>query len=149
MSKKLALLIPIILLLGVVALLLFNSSYQKSIHANYLLFQEEYDEALRIAKESHALDPYNKMAKNVITKASAHKAYSSYIALSEEYLDKIIAIANKSPITPSERTEAKLMSEVIIARYEILTKAHHIEGEQKDRARELYMKFKEIYENAF
>jgi tetratricopeptide (TPR) repeat protein len=149
MSKKLVLIIPILLLLGTTALLLFNTSYQKSIYANYLLFEEDYDEALRVARESYTLDPYNKMAKSVMTKASAHKAYSTYVKLASEYLDKIVQIANQSPITPAQRVEAKLMSEVAIDRYEILTKTHYIEGELKDRAKKLYEKFKEIYKNAF
>lgn len=149
MTRRLTIIIPSLLVLLLATLIFFNKSYQKSIYANYLFINGEYDEALRVAQESYILDPYNKMAKSIATKASAYKAYSEYIDLANRYLEKIVAIANRSPITMDERIEAKLMSEVVITRYEILIKTHHMEGELKDRAEELYKKFKEIYKNAF
>jgi len=149
MSKRVFLLFFTLAIALLFVFLVLNPSYRKSVEARFLLFNEEYEDALRLAKEGYVLDPYNKMSISVINSAAGAIEYISYIEQSKEYLNSIILIANSKTISDEDRKRVRMMCEYMIERYDILRNTRTADIGLRTEAKEQYEKFKEIYEEVF
>lgn len=150
MDKKKVLLLG---MTGFIALsflfLMINPSYQKSIESRFLLFNEEYEEAFRAAKESLIADPYNKMAITVLNRAGSEIEYMRYIEQSKDYMGQIVTIADSKNITRADKLRVKQMCKYMIERYDILKNSRQASKERQEEAFGYFLRFKEIYEEVF
>ncbi|WP_456450146.1 hypothetical protein [Hydrogenimonas sp.] len=150
MRSKITYLLFAMLLLGGMALFAWtNPSYQKAFEAKWHYFMGEYDEAYRLAKEAYELDRYNRMALTVMTQTEVAEKYLDYIREGAKYLHLIESIAEKEPIDEADKVRIKMMCEVMMDRYEKLTATRLTDDELVARARQIYEKFRVLYDSLF
>jgi tetratricopeptide (TPR) repeat protein len=126
-----------------------NPSYQKAFEARWYYMTGNYDLAYDLAKEAYQADPYNRMAFTVMTQTEVAKKYLDYIEEGIDYLRRIETIAEKKPISASDRARIKLMCEVMIDRYGTLAATPLTDKELTRRAKEIHDKFQTLYDSLF
>ncbi|MDQ7044521.1 MAG: hypothetical protein Q9M32_01210 [Sulfurimonas sp.] len=147
MSSKLMILIvalSFILLMGVY--FIANPSYEKSIRAKYYFEVGEYEEALVLAKESFALDVYNRMASTVMAQSVTSLKYVKYIEMGKEYAAEIDAIAEHEFISKGDKAKIRLMCEIMISSYVKLAPSVITDKELVEESAMYYKKFETLLE---
>ncbi len=136
----------LILILGLGGLFFFiNPSYQNSFQARLEYMMDRYETAYELAHKAYKLDAYNKMAFDVLTKSKKALLYIEYTKRAKEYFAKINHISSKNNISQADKLKIKFMCEVAIGEYEELSKKHFDNDKLKNKAKEYYEKFKQIY----
>ena len=107
--------LSLILLMGI--FFLVNPSYEKSIRAKYYFEVGEYQEALVLAKESFAIDVYNRMAATVMAQSITSLKYVEYINMGSKYIKEIDDIATHEFITDADKAKIRLMCEIMLSSY--------------------------------
>jgi len=96
---------------------LVNPSYQKSIQAKYYFETGDYKEALVLAKESFAMDVYNRMASTVMAQSITALKYVEYIESGKTYMTQINEIATHENISDADRAKIKIICEIMVDSY--------------------------------
>ncbi|WOE69647.1 hypothetical protein RZR97_11125 [Hydrogenimonas thermophila] len=148
-SKLLFLALSILLLLLMVLFALTNPSYEKAFKAKWYYMSGEYEKALILAKEAYKLDPYNRVALTVMRQTEIAREFVDYIKEGKAYLEQIESIANNPPIQQSDKIRIKMMCEVMIDKYSSLPSSKLTESELIEKAKEVYEKFKRLYESLY
>ena len=150
MGSRLTIFLLALALLGGMAVFAWtNPSYQKAFEAKWHYFMGEYDEAYRLAKEAYRLDPYNRMALTVMTRTERAEKYLAYIRDGLKYLHAIEEIADHSPVSEADKVRIKMMCEVMLGRYKQIATIPMENEALKQQAKDIFSKFKTIYEDLF
>jgi len=139
----------ILLLLLMVLFALVNPSYEKAFRAKWYFASGEYDKALTLAKEAYELDPYNRVALTVMKRTEIAKKFEDFIKEGERYLKQIETIANNPPIKSADKIRIKMMCEIIIDKYSLLTPSMLIDDTLIKRAKDIYEKFDKLFISLF
>lgn len=132
----------LIFIFGSGAWMFVHPSYQKSIEARFAYSMGEYDNAYLLAKESFALDSYNKMAATVMAQSQMALKYVRYNNDAEKYKKEIHRIAAQKNVTPQERAKIKMMTQIMIDAYANIGASVIIDQELVEKARSHYEQFK-------
>ena len=125
---------------------LANPSYQKSIEAKFYYKTGVYDLAYLLSKEAFELDNYNKMATTIMTHSKLAMEYESYIKDSKKYTQEIKELLKQNSLSKSDKAKIKLISEIMVKRYQKLTPSVAIDKNLKQNARKIYENFRKILE---
>ena len=120
-----------------------------ALEARYFYEKGEFQKAYKKAKEAYILDPYNKIAFTIYTQSQIAKEWELYLNDCKKYFDKIYKIAQKPNITDKERQRVKIMLEILIDEYKNLKPSLLINNDLKQKAKQQYIKAKELYEKVF
>ena len=101
----------------VMAVVLLNPSYEKSIEAKYYYSVGDYQEAYTLSKEAFGLDPYNRMASTIMTQAQTALVFVDYIEQAKTYMNEIQAMADQKEISAAHRAKIKMMCEIMMDSY--------------------------------
>jgi len=115
MNAKIIILILTILILSI--MVYTNPSYEKSIQAKYYYEMGEYKSAYKLAKESFALDSYNRMAATIMAGSKTALKYVNYINDAKKYIRNIGEIATHDDISDADKAKIKLVCEIMIDSY--------------------------------
>ena len=148
-SKMLYLLIAVGLLAGMAFFAWSAPSYEKAFEAKWYYFTGASDEAQRLAEEAYRLDPYNRMALTVKTRAARAKELKNYVEEGREYLEKIDAIASKGVITKPDEVRIKMMIEIMVQRYRQIKPTPLDDMRLLQEARGVYQKFETLERTLF
>jgi len=138
-----------IIIIGFVLYFTLNKSYRLSLEARYYYENGEFQKAYDKAKEAYILDPYNRMAFTIYTQSKIAKDWELYLNDCKKYFKKINDIANKPNITDKERQKVKIMLEILMDEYKNLKPSLLIDDNLKQKAKQQYIKAKELYEKVF
>jgi len=94
-----------------------DPSYEKSIQAKYHYELGEYKEAYTLAKDSFALNQYNRMASTVMAQSKISLEYVLFIEEAKKYMDEINQIATNDIISTSDKAKIKMMCKIVIGGY--------------------------------
>lgn len=145
MNTKIAVFIAFVLL--VIGYYVFNPSYSKSILARYYFMNGDYNKSLSLAKESFALNNYNKMAMTLITQSKENIRWKKFILEAKEYLIKARLLSQQKTITRADRNEIKISTQIVFGEYQKLRKKSPlVDDKLKREATYLYEQFRTIYE---
>lgn len=117
--------------------------------ARYYFENGEFQKAYEKAKEAYILDPYNRMAFTIYTQSQIAKEWELYLNDCKKYFKEINKIANKPNITDKERQKVKIMLEILMDEYKNLKPSLLIDDNLKLKAKQQYIKAKELYEKVF
>lgn len=144
LSKWLIGLIGIVIGLGV--WIVINPSYQKSIEAKVQYGLGNYEEAFIYAKESFALDPYNRMASTVMTQSQTALKFVRYNEDAERYKAEIRRIADQKSVSPAERAKIRLITSIMIDSYRTIAPTVVTDDDLIKQARSNYEQFKMLHD---
>lgn len=134
----------LILLMGI--FFLVNPSYEKSIRAKYYFETGDYQEALVLAKESFAIDVYNRMAATIMAQSITSLKYVEYIKMGEKYIKEIDDIATHEFISDADKAKIRIMCEIMIAAYIKLAPSVITDKELVNQSAHYYQKFEKLLE---
>lgn len=126
-----------------------SPSYQKSLEAKFYYALGDYYEANILAKEAYEIDKYNKMAFTVLSQSNIALKYDKYIQEARKYLSEISILSNKEKFEKTDKVKVKMMCEIVIEDYKSLNPSKLTQESLKNEAKELFLKFNEIYEQLF
>jgi len=126
-----------------------NSSYQNSFESRFYYFIGNYSKAYKLAKKAYGEDPYNKMAFTVLTQSKIAKGYVDYIKTGNEYFDKIDKISSKKAYKEADKIRIKFICEIMIGNYEKLVPTDLTDKDLVKNAKQMYDKFKQLYQQLF
>ena len=89
------------------------------------------------------------MAFSIKTQSQIAKEWQNFIDDANRYFKKIKEIANKDEITNKDEKRIKIMLEIILDEYKLLKPSPLLPKYLKEKAKEKYLKAKEIYERVF
>jgi len=125
---------------------LVNPSYEKSIRAKYYFEVGEYQEALVLAKESFAIDVYNRMAATVMAQTITSLKYVEYINMGEKYIKEIDEIATHEFISDADKAKIRIICEIMIGSYIKLAPSVITDKELIKQSEHYYQKFEKLLE---
>ncbi|MBE0491377.1 MAG: hypothetical protein IBX44_03885 [Sulfurospirillum sp.] len=126
-----------------------NSSYKNSTQSRVYYFLGDYEKALYHAQIAYELDSYNKMAFTVLTQSKIAKKYENYIQEGNLYLQKIATISDKTILGDGDRFRIKMMCEVMIDSFDMLTPTALTDKNLLENAKKMQEKFKQLYKELF
>jgi len=126
-----------------------NSSYQDSLQSRVYYFLGDYAQAHVLAQQAHEKDPYNKMAFTVLTQSTIALKYQAYIEQGNQYLAQISIIGAKESVGDADRSRIKLMCEVMMGSYEALVPTPLTDDGLQEKARIMFEKFQQLYQELF
>ena len=136
--------LSLIFLMGV--FFLVNPSYEKSIKAKYYFETGDYKEALVLAKESFAIDVYNRMASTVMAQSITSLKYVEYIDMGKKYIKEIDEIATHEFISDADKAKIRMMCEIMIDAYVKLAPSVITDEELVKQSAYYYQKFEKLLE---
>ena len=89
------------------------------------------------------------MAFTIKTQSQIAKEWQNFINDANDFFDKIQKTANKQIITEKDKKRIKIMLEILIDEYKTLKPSLLIPKELKEKAKEKYLKARELYEKLF
>ncbi len=89
------------------------------------------------------------MAFSIKTQAKIAEQWQNFINDANNYFDKIEQIANKQNITKKDKERIKIMLEILLSEYKLLKPSMLIPESLKQKAKEKYLKARELYEKLF
>ena len=126
-----------------------NESYRLSFEAKYYFEIGNFKKAYELAKKAYTLNPYNRMAFSIKTQSKIAKEWQNFIDDANKYFKEIREIANKDEITNKDKERIKIMLEILLDEYKLLKPSPLLPKYLKEKAKEKYLKAKEIYERVF
>ena len=126
---------------------LVNPSYEKSIRAKYYFEVGEYQEALVLAKESFAIDVYNRMAATVMAQTITSLKYVEYINMGEKYIKEIDEIATHEFISDADKAKIRIICEIMIGSYIKISHSVITDKELIKQSENNYQKFNQLIWN--
>jgi len=122
----------------------YNPSYKLSVEAKYYYTIGKYQKAYNLADESLKLREYNTMAFHIRNRSSLTLEVIDFNKESKDFQDKVIAILKKDAILRTDKLRTKMMSDVIISKYQNLSLSMVDDNEIKDLALQNFKKFQKI-----
>ena len=107
--------LSMILIMGIYFLI--NPSYQKSIQAKYYFEMGDYKQALVLAKESFAMDVYNRMSSTIMAQSVTALKYVEYVENGKTYMKQINEIATHESISDADKAKIKIICEIMVDSY--------------------------------
>ena len=107
--------LSMILIMGIYFLI--NPSYQKSIQAKYYFEMGDYKQALVLAKESFAMDVYNRMSSTIMAQSVTALKYVEYVENGKNYMKQINEIATHESISDADKAKIKIICEIMVDSY--------------------------------
>jgi tetratricopeptide (TPR) repeat protein len=146
--KNIFTIISAILVIGVMIFYFaLSSSYQKSASAKVYYYLSEYDNAYRVAKEAYELDIYNRMAFSIMTQSELALRYLSFIDEANKYYTDINSMINsQSFIDKGDKYKIKMMTDIIIDKFQRLKPTRITDDELVKEAEKIYKEFTLINE---
>ena len=89
------------------------------------------------------------MAFSIKTQSEIAKEWQNFINDSKKYFKKIEEIANKEEITDKDKKRIKIMLEILLDEYKSLKPSLLLPKELKEKAKENYLKARELHEKLF
>jgi len=89
------------------------------------------------------------MAFTIKIQSQIAKEWQNFIRDADEFFDKIQKIANKKNITDKDKLKIKMMLEILIDEYKTLKPSLLLPKSLKEKAKEKYLKARELYEKLF
>ena len=89
------------------------------------------------------------MAFTIKVQSQIAKEWQNFINDADEFFDKIQKTADKKVITEKDKKRIKIMLEILIDEYKTLKPSLLLPKELKEKAKEKYLKAKELYEKLF
>jgi len=89
------------------------------------------------------------MAFTIKIQSQIAKEWQNFINDADEFFDKIQKTADKKTITEKDKKRIKIMLEILIDEYKTLKPSLLLPKELKEKAKEKYLKAKELYEKLF
>ena len=89
------------------------------------------------------------MAFTIKMQSKIAKEWQNFINDADNFFDKIQKIANKNKITEKDKLRIKLMLEILLDEYKTLKPSLLIPKNLKEKAKEKYLKARELYEKLF
>ncbi len=123
-----------------------HPSYEKSIKAKYYYTVGNYEEAYVLAKESFALDLYNRMAATIMAQSTTALKYVKYINQGKKYIRDIGSIAEHDSISEADKAKIKLVCEIMVDSYIKLAPSVITDKELVGEAAHYYVKFEKLLE---
>jgi len=127
-----------------IAYLQYNPSYKLSMEAKYYYTIAEYQLAYDLADKSLKLREYNTMAFHIKNRSKLTLEVINFNLESKDFEKKISNIIKKSFIPKSDKLRTKMMSDVIISKYQNLSLSMVEDDEVKNLALKNFIKFKKI-----
>jgi tetratricopeptide (TPR) repeat protein len=127
----------------------FTDSYKRSVEAKMKYMVGEYDEARVLAKEAFDLDPYNRMAISILSQSKISVNMADYLQDAKKYLEKIEKLTQKSDFSRRDKIKIKMMTEVMLGRYQKLNPTVMTDKALFEACRKYYQRFEKIHEELF
>ncbi len=127
----------------------FNDSYKYSMEARVKYFMGDYEEARALAKKAFDIDPYNKMAFSILAQSKISAQMAEYVKEADNYLQKIDALTNKENFTRRDKLKIKMMTEIMIEKFNKLNPTVLTDKELYAECIKRYEQFKTIHEKLF
>ncbi len=89
------------------------------------------------------------MAFTIKMQSKIANEWKNFISDANNFFDKIQKIANKKNITDKDKKRIKLMLEILLEEYKGLKPSILLPKELKQKAKEKYLKARELYEKLF
>lgn len=89
------------------------------------------------------------MAFTIKIQSQIAKEWQNFINDADEFFDKIQKTADKQTITEKDKKRIKIMLEILIDEYKTLKPSLLLPKELKEKAKEKYLKARELYEKLF
>ncbi len=89
------------------------------------------------------------MAFTIKVQSQIAKEWQNFINDADEFFDKIQKTADKKVITEKDKKRIKIMLKILIDEYKTLKPSLLLPKELKEKAKEKYLKAKELYEKLF
>jgi len=89
------------------------------------------------------------MAFSIKMQSQIAKEWQNFINDADKFFDKIQEIANKPNVTEKDKLRIKMMLEVLIDEYKTLKPSLLLPVSLKQKAKEKYLKARELYEKLF
>ena len=89
------------------------------------------------------------MAFTIKVQSQIAKEWQNFINDADEFFDKIQKTANKNNITEKDKKRIKIMLEILIDEYKTLKPSLLLPKELKEKAKEKYIRARELYEKLF
>ncbi len=117
--------------------------------AKYFFEIGNYTKAYKLASEAYTLNPYNRMAFTIKIQSKIASQWQHFINDANDFFNKTEQIANKNDITKKDKLRIKIMLEILLGEYKTLTPSILLPKDLKEKAKEKYIKAKELYEKLF
>ncbi len=127
----------------------FNDSYKYSLEARMKYFTGDYEAARELAKKAFEIDPYNKMAFSILAQSKISAQMADYVKEADRYLKKIDALTNKANFSPRDKLKIKMITEIMIEKFNKLTPTVLTDKELYAECIKRYKKFKTIHDKLF
>ncbi len=145
--KKILYILATVVVLLVIFFVGFSDSYKYSVEAKVKYTLGDYKDAIKLAQKAFELDPYNKMAFSILAQSKISIKFLDYINDAEDYLQKINYISKKNKVTDRDKIKIRMMTEVMIGRFEKLTPTVLTDKKLYQKSKKLYEEFVQIHEN--
>ena len=89
------------------------------------------------------------MAFTIKIQSKIAKEWQNFINDANNFFDKIQQIANKKTITKKDKLKIKIMLEILLDEYKTLKPSLLIPKSLKNKAKQKYLKARELYEKLF
>ena len=129
---------------GIYLYFYFNPSYKLSTEAKIYYSMGEYQIAFDLSQEALKLREYNTMAFHIKTRSELTLQMVKFIQEADEFQNKIIEIFKKGYPSKENLARIKMMTEIIISKYNNLTIKLIEDEELKHQALTRLKRFKKL-----
>jgi tetratricopeptide (TPR) repeat protein len=141
--------IILVLIVASIVYIYLNPSYKLSMEARFYFSLEDYEEAYHLSDEALRLAEYNNMAFHIKNRSQLALEVVNFNKEADEFEKKVIEIIkHQGDLTKGEKVRLKMMSDIVISKYEKLS-LNLVDSETlKERAKIYYERFKKLNEQA-
>jgi len=134
-----------LIIVGFFSYLEYNPSYKLSIEARYYYAIGDYELAYDLANQALIIREYNTMAFHIKNRSGLTLEMINFNQEAEEFLKKIKTFVQQKPLKKPNKARIKMMSEIILSKYENLSFPLVEDDEVKDEAKKYFKEFKIIH----
>jgi tetratricopeptide (TPR) repeat protein len=134
-----------LIIVGFFSYLEYNPSYKLSIEARYYYVIGDYEFAYDLSNQALIIREYNTMAFHIKNRSGLTLKMINFNQEAEEFFNKIKTLIQQKPLKKPNKVRIKMMSEIILSKYENLSFPLVEDDEVKDEAKKYFKEFKIIH----
>ena len=131
---------------GFFSYLEYNPSYKLSIEARYYYAIGDYELAYDLANQALIIREYNTMAFHIKNRRGLTLEMINFNQEAEDFFKKIKTLVQQKPLKKPNKVRIKMMSEIILSKYETLSFSLVEDDEVKNKAKKYFKEFKTIHD---
>jgi hypothetical protein len=136
--------ITISFLVGAVLYFEYNPSYKLSMEAKFYFTLSDYERSYQLADEALKIREYNTMAFHIKTRSQFALDVMDFNREAKDFEAKILSIIKSGSISKGDKNRVKMMSDVIISKYNNLSLNLVDDKDLTDEAQKHFSNFEKI-----